>query len=55
MAKIVRVKYFTDDKIALINPDNLELYEKYRKSSILKNKEVEETTYKLIKISCNNF
>lgn len=46
MAKVVRIKYFTPDKIALINPDNLDLYEKYRKSSILKNKEVENTTYK---------
>jgi len=46
MAKMTRVKYFTPDKVALINPDNLKLYTKYLKSSILKNKEVEETTYK---------
>jgi len=47
MAKVVRIKYFTDDKIALINPDNIALYAKYLKSSILKNKEVESTTYKV--------
>ena len=46
MAKVVRIKYFTEDKIKLINPENIALYNKYLKSSILKNKEVEETTYK---------
>jgi len=47
MAKIVKIKYFTQDKLDLINPKNLELYEKYLKSSILKNREVKETTYKV--------
>lgn len=46
MAKVVRIKYFTPDKIKLINPDNIALYDKYLKSSILKNKEVKDTTYK---------
>jgi len=46
MAKIVRIKYFTEDKIKLINPDNIALYDKYLKSNILKNKEVKDTTYK---------
>jgi len=46
IAKIIRVNYFTPDKVALINPKNIELYDKYLKSNILKNKEVKETTYK---------
>jgi integrase/recombinase XerC len=45
MAKITKVKYFTPEKKALINPENIKLYDKYLKSSIIKNKEVEETTY----------
>lgn len=46
IAKITKVNYFTPDKIALINPDNILLYDKYLKSNILKNKEVKDTTYK---------
>jgi integrase/recombinase XerC len=45
VAKIVKVNYFTSKRKALINPKNIELYEKYRKSNIIKNREVEETTY----------
>jgi len=45
MAKVVKIKYFTDEKKALINPDNKILYGKYLKSNILKNKEVKDTTY----------
>jgi integrase/recombinase XerC len=45
MAKITKVKYFTPEKKALINPENTKLYDKYLKSSIIKNREVEETTY----------
>lgn len=45
MAKITKIKYFTEEKIKLINPLNLEKYDKYLKSNILKNKEVKETTY----------
>lgn len=47
MAEIVKIKYFTPDKIALINPKNIELYDKYLKSNILKNREVKDTTYKV--------
>ena len=47
MAHIVKIKYFTQEKIDLINPKNIELYEKYLKSNILKNREVKETTYKV--------
>jgi len=45
VAKVVKVKYFTPDRVALINPQNIELYAKYLKSNILKNKEVKDTTY----------
>lgn len=45
MAKITKVNYFTPERKALINPVNIQLYEKYRKSNIIKNREVEETTY----------
>ncbi|MGL4571758.1 MAG: tyrosine-type recombinase/integrase [Clostridium sp.] len=45
MAKIQRVKYFTQEKLALINQKNWKDYEKYRRSNIIKNREVESTTY----------
>lgn len=48
-AKIKRVKYFTNDKKKLINQDNLNLYQKYLQSNIIKNTEVETTTYKVYK------
>lgn len=46
MAKVVKVRYFTNDKKEKINKDNLAKYERYRKSNIQKNTEVRETTYK---------
>lgn len=46
MAKIVKVKYFTEERKAKINPENIAKYEKYLKSNIIKNKEVEGTTFK---------
>jgi integrase/recombinase XerC len=46
VAKITKVKYFTDERKAKINPDNIVKYEKYLKSNIIKNKEVEGTTFK---------
>ena len=36
MAKIVKIKYFTEEKLKLINPINIEHYDKYLKSNILK-------------------
>ena len=44
--KIRRVKYFTNEKKALISEDNKKKYDKYLKSNILKNKDVKNTTYK---------
>lgn len=46
MGKITRVKYFTKDKIDLINPNNIKKYDKYLKSCIIKNKDVKESTYR---------
>lgn len=54
-SKVVRVKYFTPERIALINPDNLVLYEKYLMSNIIKNKDVEQTTFKTYKNSMQQF
>jgi integrase/recombinase XerC len=55
LAKVVKVKYFTEEKLKLINPKNTELYEKYLKSQILKNKEVKDTTYKTYQNYMNHF
>lgn len=46
MAKIKRVKYFTEEKKKLISEENKKIYEKYLKSNIIKNRETKETTYK---------
>lgn len=46
VAHVTKVKYFTEDKIAKINPDNWKKYEKYLQSNIIKNKDVKDTTYK---------
>ena len=51
-SKIHRVKYFTDAKKALVNPANRLLYDKYLRSNIIKNREVEKTTYSTYE---NNF
>ncbi|GMX64381.1 hypothetical protein Elgi_36500 [Paenibacillus elgii] len=45
-SKIVKIKYFTDEKKKLISPENKKLYEKYLNSNIIKNRDVKETTYK---------
>jgi integrase/recombinase XerC len=55
MAKVTRVKYFTQDKLDLRNKDNIKLYEKYLKSNILKDKSVENTTYKVYQNYFNHF
>lgn len=46
MAKVTRVKYFTDEKKASVNQDNVKLYDKYLKSNIIKNRDTKDTTYK---------
>lgn len=54
-SKITRVKYFTKDKIEMINPENIALYDKYLKSNIIKNKDVENTTFKTYKNGMQQF
>jgi len=44
-SKITRIKYFTDEKKALISKENQKLYDKYLNSSIIKNVDVKFTTY----------
>ena len=46
MAKITKVNYFTPERKAKINPDNQTKYDKYLKSSIIKNLDVKNTTFK---------
>ena len=46
MSKIRKIKYFTPEKKARINPENKKLYDKYLNSSIIKNRDVKDTTYK---------
>jgi integrase/recombinase XerC len=46
MAKITRVKYFTPERKAKINADNLVKYQKYLKSNTIKNPDVKDTTFK---------
>ena len=50
--KIKKVKYFTKEKLDKIPEKNIKLYDKYLRSNIIKNKEVEDTTFKVYK---NNF
>jgi len=47
IAKISKVKYFTKERKEKINPANQEKYNKYLKSNIIKNKDVENTTFKM--------
>lgn len=49
LAKVKKVKYFTPSKKKNISEENIKLYEKYRKSNIIKNKEVEDSTYLVYK------
>lgn len=52
---IIKIKYVTSEKLSKVNPNNIKKYEKYRKTSILKNKEVENTTYKVYQSYFNQF
>ncbi|PLR99649.1 tyrosine-type recombinase/integrase [Bacillus sp. T33-2] len=54
-SKITRVKYFTDEKKALINPENQKKYDKYLNSNIIKNRDVKDTTYKVYQNYMSHF
>lgn len=57
MADVKRVykRYFTKEKKAKINPENIKAYGKYLKSNIIKNKDVKESTYKTYENYFNQF
>lgn len=43
--KVVRIKYFTEERKKLISSENQKLYDKYLNSSIIKNRDVKDTTF----------
>lgn len=55
MAKVVKIKYFTNEKKALINPENQKKYDKYLNSNIIKNRDVKDTTYLVYKNYMSHF
>lgn len=55
MAKVVKIKYFTPEKKALINPENRKLYDKYLNSNIIKNRDVKDTTFKIYRNYMDQF
>lgn len=55
MGKVIKIKYFTPEKKALILDENQKLYDKYLRSSIIKNKDVKETTYKVYQNYMSHF
>lgn len=55
MSKIKRVRYFTKEKLELINPKNKKMYDRYLRSNINKNSEVENTTFKVYQNNMNHF
>ena len=55
MGKVKRVKYFTKERLSKINPENIKKYDKYLRSNIIKNKDVEDTTFKVYKNNFNQF
>lgn len=55
MSKVKRVKYFTEEKKQMINPENRKIYDKYLNSSIIKNRDVKETTYKVYRNYMDHF
>jgi integrase/recombinase XerC len=48
-------RYFTKDKLAKINEENIKAYQAYLKSKIIKNRDVKETTYKVYTNYFNQF
>ena len=55
MSKIKKVRYFTKDKLAKINKDNIKAYDKYLKSNVQKNRDVKDSTYKVYQNYFNQF
>lgn len=53
--KIRRIRYFTDEKKAKINPDNRRQYDRYLQSNIIRNRDVKNTTYKVYRNYMDHF
>lgn len=49
------VRYVNEERLAKVNPENAKIYEQYLRTSIIKNKDVEGTTYKVYKSAMNIF
>lgn len=49
MGKVVKVKFFTEDKLALISEDNKKKYEKYYQSCTIRSKDTKYSTYNTYK------
>lgn len=55
MGKRKNVRYFTIEKNRLVSLENRKLYDKYLNSNIIKNRDVEKTTFKTYKNYMNQF
>jgi integrase/recombinase XerC len=55
LANVIRIKYFTKEKLSLINPDNQKKYDKYINSNVIKNRDVKDTTYLVYKNYMSHF
>lgn len=49
------IKYVNKERLAKVNPENEKVYNQYLRTSIIKNKDVANTTYKVYKSSMNIF
>jgi integrase/recombinase XerC len=49
LSKITKVRFFTDDKLALISEVNKKLYEKYYQSCTVRSRDTRNTTYRTYK------
>ena len=55
MAEIIKVNYFTKEKLALISDENRKLYDKYYQSCTVRNRDMKNTTYKTYLNFANHF
>lgn len=55
MAKVTKIKWFTKERKEMISQENLKKYEKYLRSSTIKNMDVKDTTYKIYTSNFNQF
>lgn len=52
---IRKIRYFTKERLDLINPKNIKVYKTYQTSRLSKNKDVKDTTYKVYESYMNHF